>query len=178
MIYVFLADGFEEVEALAPVDILRRAGLQVRTVGVTGEYVTGAHGIRVAADVTAADLDEDIELIILPGGMPGTTNLQASPMVGQAIEHCAAKGIRMAAICAAPLILGDAGLLQGKRAVCFPGFEEHLTGAQLCAGGVVTDGSITTAKSAGHAIAFGIELVRLLCGEEKAHKTEQALMQL
>jgi len=178
MIYVFLADGFEEIEALAPVDIFRRAGLEVKTVGVTGQYVTGSHGIVVQADTVEPEISDDIQLIFLPGGMPGAENLQNSAIVQEMISHCAAAGVRMAAICAAPFILGEAQLLQGKRAVCFPGFEKHLHGAVISNEGVVTDGLITTAKSAGHAVSLGLELVRLLCGEEKAQKLEFLLMQM
>jgi len=178
MIYVFLADGFEEVEALAPVDILRRAGLDVKTVGVTGEYVTGTHGIQVKADTVEVDMTADIELIILPGGMPGTTNLETSPMVMEMIRYCQENNIRMSAICAAPLILGKMDILNGKNAVCYPGFEGMLCGAAISELGVVTDGLVTTAKSAGHAVPFAIELVRLLCGEDKAKKIEFSLMQM
>ena len=179
MIYVFLADGFEEVEALTPVDLLRRAGLTVKTVGISGEYVTGTHDIVVKADTLSAELTDDIELVILPGGMPGAENLWQSEMVQNTIKHCAENDIRMAAICAAPFILGKAGLLEGKRAVCFPGFEDQLKSAEICEGiGVVTDGLITTAKSAGHAVAFGLELVRQLKGEAAAKKLEFSLMQI
>lgn len=179
MIYVFLADGFEEIEALAPVDIFRRAGLDVKTVGVTGEYVTGTHGMIVKADATSVDLTDRLELAVLPGGMPGADNLNQSVMVHQTLEYCANNNVRMAAICAAPLILGEAGLLCGKRAVCFPGFESHLHGADICKdAGVITDGKITTAKSAGHAVSFGLELVRQLRGDAAAAFLENSLMQL
>ncbi len=179
MIYVFLADGFEEIEALAPADILRRAGLDVITVGVSGEFATGAHGITVKADTMTPIFDDKTELIILPGGMPGADNLNNSEIVQNAITFCKTENKRIAAICAAPYILGEADLLYGKKAVCFPGFESHLNGAEILSDvGVVTDGLITTAKSAGHAIAFGIELVRLLCGAETADKISFSLSQL
>ena len=120
MIYVFLANGFEEVEALAPVDMLRRAKLDVTTVGVTGKTVTGSHGIPLTADITAEELNigADMEMIVLPGGMPGTLNEEASPAVQAAINYCTANDRWIGAICAAPSILGHKGLLKGKTAVC------------------------------------------------------------
>lgn len=177
MIYVFLANGFEEIEALAPTDILRRAGFEVKTVGIGGSEITGAHGITVKADISAPEKSDALELIILPGGMPGTTNLQKSEIVQDMINYCAERNIRMAAICAAPLVLGEKGLLNAKKAVCFPGFEESLKGADVAEVGVVTDGLITTAKSAGHAVSFGLELVKQLKGEEAAEELRFSLMQ-
>ncbi len=168
MIYLFLAEGFEEVEALAPIDMLRRAKLNVTTVGVTGKIVTGSHGISVTADITADQLTigADMDMIVLPGGMPGTLNEEASPVVQAAIDYCAANDRFIAAICAAPSILGHKGLLQGKKAVCYTGFEKELTGAEIGTGGVVTDGKIITARGAGVAIEFGLTLVGALLGSE------------
>ncbi len=178
MVYVFLADGFEEMEALCPVDIMRRAGLEVRTVGITGKKVTGANGITVEADVLPPIDLKDVELIVLPGGMPGTSNLKASDTVQEAIRYCSEKGIRMAAICAAPSVLGGAGVLEGKRATCFPGFEGELKGAICCTEGVVNDGLITTAKSAGHAMEFALELVRQLVGVQESEAVRFSIMQI
>ena len=168
MIYVFLANGFEEVEALAPVDMLRRAKLDVTTVGVTGKTVTGSHGIPVTADITAEELNigADMEMIVLPGGMPGTLNEEASPTVQAAIDYCTANDRWIGAICAAPSILGHKGLLKGKTAVCYTGFEKELTGAQIGSTGVVTDGKIITARGAGVAVDFGLALVGALAGAE------------
>lgn len=168
MIYVFLAEGFEEVEALAPVDMLRRAKLDVTTVGVTGKIVTGSHGISVTADITADQLSIDaaMEMIVLPGGMPGTLNEEASPVVQAAIDYCAANDRWIGAICAAPSILGHKGLLQGKTAVCYTGFEKELTGAEIGTSGVVTDGKIITARGAGVAVDFGLTLVGAMLGKE------------
>ena len=173
-----LADGFEEVEALTPLDLRRRAGLEVATVGIGGDFATGSHGIKVACDLNAKVADPTVpDMLILPGGMPGTTNLDASPFVDEAIREVTKKGGRLAAICAAPLILGRRGLLEGKRAVCYPGFEEELKGATVLKdAGVVTDGLITTAKGMGVAFEFGTELVRLLCGEEQADAVSKATM--
>ncbi|MBR5442215.1 MAG: DJ-1/PfpI family protein [Clostridia bacterium] len=170
MIYVFLADGFEEIEALAPVDFLRRAGINTITVGVTGDVVLGAHNIAVKADVPLSEavLSEELDGIILPGGMPGAENLDNCSEVQSAIEYCAQNGKIISAICAAPFILGKKGLLNGKRATCFPGFEEYLEGATVTGEGVVKDGRIITAKGAGVAWEFGAEIAALLVGEEKS----------
>lgn len=177
MIYVFLANGFEEIEALAPLDLFRRAGLEARTVGVGSSEIIGTHGIAVKADITVPEKTDDLELIVLPGGMPGATNLQQSEMVQEMIDYCAENNIRMAAICAAPFILGEKGLLNCRKAVCFPGFEDSLKGAAIADAGVVTDGLFTTAKSAGHAVAFGLELVKQLKGEKAAEELRYSLMQ-
>ena len=133
MTYVFLADGFEEIEALTPVDILRRAGEKVITVGVTGKEVTGAHGIVIVADSTIEEEsthNENPNLIVLPGGLPGADNLRANAIVRELILRADRSGALIAAICAAPRILGELGLLGGKRAVCYPGFEKYLTNAK------------------------------------------------
>lgn len=168
MIYVFLAEGFEEVEALAPVDMLRRAKLDVTTVGVTGKVVTGSHGIPVTADITAEELSigADMEMIVLPGGMPGTLHEEASSVVQAAIDYCVKNDRWISAICAAPSILGHKGLLQGKTATCYTGFEKELKGAQIGSAGVVTDGKIITARGAGVAVDFGLTLVGAMLGAE------------
>ncbi len=178
MVYVFLADGFEEVEAIAPIDLLRRAGKEVVTVGVTGKVVMGAHKIPVTADITQEELTslERAEMIVLPGGMPGTLNEEASSVVQSAIDYCAANNIPMGAICAAPSILGHKGLLDGKKAVCYTGFEPELKGAVIGETGVVTDGSITTARGAGVAVDFGLELISVLCGAEKSAQIRSAIL--
>ena len=151
MIYVFLGHGFEDVEALAPVDMLRRAKLDVTTVGVTGKIVTGSHRIPVTADITAEELQigADMEMIVLQGGMPGTLNEEASETVQAAIDYCAKNDRWIGAICAAPSILGHKGLLQGKTATCYTGFEKDLLGAEICSDGVIQDGKYITARGAG-----------------------------
>lgn len=171
MIYVFLADGFEEIEALAPVDFLRRAGIDTITVGVTGDVVCGAHNIGVKADASLNDvvLCDELDGIILPGGMPGATNLDNSPAVQGAIDFCAQNGKIISAICAAPFILGKKGLLKGKRATCFPGFEEFLEGATVTGEGVVRDDNVITAKGAGVAWDFGAEIAAAIVGKEKSN---------
>lgn len=170
MIYVFLADGFEEIEALAPVDFLKRAGVEVLTVGVTGKNPCGAHGIRVEADVVLEDisLDDNVEGVILPGGMPGADNLNNCVEVHKAIDFCNGKGKIISAICAAPFVLGKRGLLKGKKATCFPGFEQYLEGATVENDGVVKDGNIITARGAGVAWEFGAEIAAALVGKEKS----------
>lgn len=176
MIYLLLAAGFEECEALMPLDLLRRAGHTVKTVAITAGPVTGSHGITVAADIPATEANEPIELLILPGGMPGTKNLDASPHVDRLIARAQADGGHIAAICAAPMILGKRGLLRGKEAVCYPGFEEHLLGARLSDRRVVTDGNVTTAIGMGAAAEFGLALVSLLSSREAANELASSAM--
>ena len=177
MIYVFLADGFEKTEAIAPIDILKRFGKEVVTVGVGGGKVTGAHGITVTADITDNDviMTDKVEMIVLPGGMPGTLNLEKSPVVQAAIKFCADNKKAIGAICAAPSIIGRLGLLSGKKATCFPGFEQFLEGAMFTGDLVNIDDDIVTARGAGAAIEFGLALGALLCGEKKAEKIAKAL---
>lgn len=178
MIYVFLADGFEETEAIAPIDMLRRAKLNVKTVGVGTKTPTSSHGIQVTADITTeeAQLDSELQLIVLPGGMPGTLNLKASDTVQKSIAFCVENKIPVGAICAAPSILGDLGLLDGREAVCFPGFEKNLHGAKVQNKLCVTDGQFTTACGAGAALVFGLELVKVLCGAEKSEEIRMAIV--
>lgn len=166
MIAIFLADGFEETEAVVPTDFLRRAGFTVKTVGVGGKTVTGAHGIPIVADITDKELNVDeVSLALFPGGMPGTVNLDKAEVTDKVIKSVISRGKRLAAICAAPSILGKRGLLEGKGAVCFPGFEGELIGAELKDVSTVTDGNVTTAKDATSAYDFAKELVRVLTGE-------------
>ena len=170
MIYVFLADGFEEIEALAPVDFLLRAGVEVKTVGVSGKFCKGTHGINVEADISLDEvvLDDNLQGIVLPGGMPGAENLNNSEDVQKAIDYCAENDKIIGAICAAPFILGRKGLLNGKNATCFPGFEDELEGASLVESGVIIDGQFVTAKGAGVAWEFGAAICSIITGEEKA----------
>lgn len=178
MIYVFLADGFEETEAIAPIDMLRRAKFDVRTVGVGTTTPTSSHGIRVIADISEAEVEltPELQLIVLPGGMPGTLNLDKSQTVHTAINYCVENEIPVGAICAAPSILGKLGLLSGRNAVCFPGFEQYLSGAKVLNEPCVTDGKFTTAAGAGTAIEFGLELVSVLCGEAKSAEMRSAIV--
>ena len=178
MVYMFLADGFEEVEALCPLDILRRAGVEITTVGIGGrDMIRGSHGITVQADmVDVMYRDSSPEMIILPGGMPGSSNLDESKTVDAALRAGARNGAYLCAICAAPLVLGKRGLLEGKNAVCFPGFEEFLAGATVVEDKtVVRDGKIITAKGMGAAFDFGLELVRALKDNETAEKIKSSV---
>ena len=169
MVIILLAEGFEELEALSPLDILRRENIDVKTVGIKSKTVTGSHGITVIADLTPEEVDlNEVELAIFPGGMPGTLNLDASVFTNEVISSVTSRGCMLAAICAAPLILGRRGLLMGKRAICFPGFENELKGAIISSRGVETDGLITTAKDYAHAFEFGHTLakeIKLFRGE-------------
>ena len=175
---MFLADGFEEVEALCPLDILRRAGLEVTTVGVGGkDVIRGAHGIIVHADIPDIMYrDSAPDMIILPGGMPGSSNLDESRIVDSALRAAYRQGKYLAAICAAPMVLGKRGYLEGKRAVCFPGFEEYLKGAAVTSdAALVRDGNVITAKGMGVAFDFGLELVRCLKDDGTAEKIKDSV---
>ena len=177
-IFVFLAEGFEEIEALTPVDVLRRAGLSVQTVSVMDEQiVAGAHGVPVLADRMFAEINpEDAEMILLPGGLPGATNLDAHEGLNQMILDFAAAEKPLAAICAAPLVLGNRGLLQGKKATCYPGFETYLQGAEYTAALVEKDGNIITGKGPGAAMEFAFAIVEKYCGIDKVNELKQGMM--
>ena len=177
MIYMFLAEGFEEVEALCPLDLMRRAGLSVTTVGVGSKRICGAHGITVEADIVDTDYCDDTpEMIFLPGGMPGTLNLGASQTVCHAIKTAVQSNAYLAAICAAPSILGDMGLLEGKEATCYPGFEDRLTGATLSQHRVVRDGKILTAAGMGVALEFGAAIISELYGSQAADSVLRSIL--
>ena len=187
MVLVFLAEGFEEIEALTPVDLLRRAGLDVKTAAVShggsGLAVTGSHGIPVTADAWAEDFTEESpEAVILPGGMPGAKNLDADPAVDGILKRAAADpDCVIGAICAAPMVLGRRGMLRGIRATCFPGFEGELDGALVIGadhpgGRAVTDGRFVTACGMGAATEFALALVRTLKGGEAAEALRSAIL--
>ena len=177
MVYCFLADGFEEVEAIAPVDMLRRAGLEVKTVGVSGEVISGSHGIKVIPDIDIKNivLDDNLEAVILPGGLPGATNLEENADVQKAIDFAAEKGKYICAICAAPQILGHKGLLKGKKAIAYPGFEKELEDAMISEEYVVLDGNFITAKGAGVATEFGLKIVSVLKSQALADEIGKAI---
>lgn len=177
-ILLFLAEGFEEIEAVAPIDVFRRAGIDVTTVSVSDKLtVTGAHGIGVNADVIfeKADLSGDF-LIYLPGGMPGTTNLDNHTGLKKLIEKQAAKRATIAAICAAPSILGKMGLLKEKEAICYPGFESFLTDAKISSSTIVKSGNILTAKGPGVAIPFALKIVEELKGKDTAQQVANGMI--
>lgn len=176
MVYVFLAEGFEEMEAIAPIDLLRRAGCDVKTVAVGAQTVMGAHGIAVKADITADQVTaDDLDAVILPGGMPGTLNLEASETVQEILDAAWQCGLVIGAICAAPSILGHKRFLVGKHAVCYPGFEKELYGASVDDASVVVDGRIVTAKGAGAAVDFGLALVEMLVSAEMAQALKEGI---
>ena len=171
MVYILLAPGFEEIEALAPADLLRRAGIDTALVSVTGEPVPGSHGITVTADITL-----DRVMIVLPGGGPGYKNLGKDPRVEQLVREAAERDLWVAAICAAPTLLGKWGLLKGKKAICYPGMEDQLTGALVqTAPGEIRDGKIITGRAAGNAIDFAAELIEALLDRAAADKVLESI---
>lgn len=177
-VYVFLADGFEDIEALAPIDILRRGGVEVVTVGIMGtNEVISAHGVTVLADVPfefAGDFS-DADILMLPGGMPGAANLNEHAGVKDALMRQNAAGKRIGAICAAPMVLGGLGLLRGKQATCYPGFEQYLEGAEYTADLCTVDGNITTGEGPAAAFPYGYELLRQLKGEEIVAELQEGM---
>lgn len=163
MIYVFFGQGFEEIEALTPVDLLRRAELPVQTVGIGKREITGAHGVTVRCDICDNEITPNgLEMIVLPGGMPGTLHLEKSEAVQTAIDYCVNNDKWIGAICAAPTILGHKGLLRGREATCFPGCEEQLIGAKLSSEPLCVDGHFITAKGPGMSMEFGLKLVEVM----------------
>ena len=170
-IAILLADGFEELEALTPIDILRRAGAEVDTIAIKNSTVCGAHGIKVIADILADEADVNAYgAVIFPGGMPGAKNLDESPFTDKIIDSVLKRGGHLAAICAAPLVLGHRGILKGKKATCFPGFENELYGAVKIDRNVVTDANVTTASGMPAAMDFAKELTALLVSDEAVNK--------
>ena len=175
--YVFLAEGFEEVEALTPVDILRRGGVTVKTVGIGAKTVTGSHGIPVVSDIAEEDvIPEEIDLMVLPGGIPGTPNLGASLTIQEGLAYAAQEDLWVGAICAAPSVLGENGLLHGRKYTCYPGFEndEKYHGTYTAAP-LQQDGKIVTANGAGNAMTFALYLLAALQGEEKALEVARSI---
>lgn len=178
MIYVFLANGFEETEAIAPIDLLRRSEKKVITVGIGDNVITSSHGVPVVTDTIAqeASLTDELEMIVLPGGMPGTLNLEKSEYVQAAIDFCVKNNKYIGAICAAPSILGHKGLLKGRKAVCYEGFEAQLEGAEIVSSGVAEDGIFITARGAGVAIDFGLKLVEKAVSKAESDRQRRAIL--
>ena len=171
-VYILFADGFEEVEAITPVDLLRRAGIDVKMVSVTGnETVTGSHGISFKTDMLYNSEVLDGDMLVLPGGMPGTTHLKESEAVKEAVDHYHKNGKYLAAICAAPTVFGEMGLLNGKMATCYPGLESGLLGAMWPGDSypVVVDGQFITSRGVGTAISFALKLIEILDSEKKSN---------
>lgn len=177
MVYILLAPGFEEAEALVPADLLRRANIETALVSIQGDTVTGSHGITVTADTLLEKIDlSKAEMIVLPGGGTGVKNLGTEPAVERLVRQAADQNIWVAAICAAPTLLGRWGLLEGRKAICYPGLEEQLTGAQVqTAPGEIKDGKIITGRAAGSAFDFGAELIEALLDRAAADKVLEAI---
>ncbi len=173
---VLLADGFEEIEALTVVDVLRRADLQVTTLALKHKDVKGAHGVQVQADALLDEATGDWDLLVLPGGQPGADTLRDDPRVAKLLHKQVQQGRWLAAICAAPIALGKQGLLKGKKATCYPGFEGQLTGAQLSQDAVVVDGKIVTSRGPATALPFALELVTLLRDKESSDRLRQGML--
>lgn len=175
---LFLANGFEEIEALATVDVLRRAQIPVQTVSITSDrVVTGAHDIPVTADTTFNEADfSDVEVLVLPGGMPGAKHLNEHEGLKALIKEFNARGKTISAICAAPMVLGGLGLLDGKRATCYPGFEPELIGAQTTGESVVVDGNITTGRGPGLVFDFALRLVEQIAGLATRQEVQNGLL--
>lgn len=177
-VYVFFANGFEEVEGLTVVDVLRRAGVEVCMVSVTGKTaVTGAQGITIQTDKLYQETDVcDGDMLVLPGGQPGTTNLGEYEPLTELLKAWNKEGKRIGAICAAPTVLGGLDILKGRKAICYPGCEAQLTGAEIVNERVVTDGNITTSKGIGTAIPFALELVKLLIDEKTSEEIKNGIV--
>jgi len=176
MTYLFLAPGFEEIEAIATIDVLRRGGVDVRTISILPEKrVVGAHNVPIEADDVIGNVNvADAEMLVLPGGMPGATNLRACDKLVDVLKSF--KG-HIAAICAAPaVVLGSLGMLKDKEAICYPGFEDQLNCRKLSDDVVVTDGNITTAIGPGFAMEFGLELVRIAKGDDKHDEVAEGML--
>jgi 4-methyl-5(b-hydroxyethyl)-thiazole monophosphate biosynthesis len=176
-VYIFLADGFEEVEGLTVVDLLRRAGIDIKMVSVTGERnVKGSNQITAIADILFEEADfSEADLLVLPGGMPGTLNLMKHKGLDKLLKEFNAEDRGLAAICAAPTIFGSKGFLKGKKAVCYSGMEEQLTDAVVTDSPVVVDGNITTSKGIGTAIEFALSIVKGFQGESAAEKLAKGI---
>ena len=177
-VYAFLATGFEEVEALAPVDVLRRGGVDIQTVSITGQReVEGAHGVTILADLLLDECPfDDADLLMLPGGMPGAQHLDSCLPLQQALVQHHRKGRLVAAICAAPMVLGHLGLLQGRRATCYPGFQSHLTGAEYTAELVTVEDNIITGEGPAASLPYAYTLLATLTNDATANQVAEGMM--
>lgn len=177
-IFVLLANGFEESEAIVPIDIFRRAGYEVKTISITEEReVTSSRNITVIADDVFKNVDfSSMDMLFLPGGMPGTKNLNESNDVISLVKESFVKDKYIAAICAAPSVLGKAGILKSKKATVYPGWEDKLTGATIEKKGVVVDGKIITARAMGVALDMALKIVEIISGEKEKEKLREAIL--
>lgn len=177
MVYVLLGTGFEETEAIAPVDLLRRAGVDVMTVGLQAKTVYGSHRIGIEADITIDEMDlTKLDMLILPGGLGGVASIRGCEAAMDAIRFAHENGKWLAAICAAPTILAELGILAGKTAVCYPGCEEGMDNVAIASQAAVRDGNLITGTSAGCAVAFGLALIEALKGAAEAHRIAQQIV--
>ena len=171
MVYMLLGTGFEETEAIAPLDLLRRAGVEVRTVGVNGKIIRSSHKVGIEADILLEELDlSDCEMIVLPGGLGGVTSVRASQGAMDALRRAWDDGKFVAAICAGPTVLADLGITDGKNATCYPGCESGMGSANMVTCAAFQDGRLITGASAGCAIPFGLKLVEALKGKDEADR--------
>lgn len=177
MVYILLGTGFEETEAIAPIDLLRRAGVEVQTVGLNGDLIYGGHGIGIAADITVEQMDlTQLQALVLPGGLGGVASIKASCLAMDAIRFAYDNGKLIGAICAAPTILAELGMLEGKTAVCYPGCEEGMRNVTIAEQAAVRDGNIITGTSAGCAIAFALALIEALKGKGESTRIAQQIV--
>ena len=177
MVYVLLGTGFEETEAVTPIDLLRRAGVSVATVGIGGKVITGSHGIPVAADIELGQMDlTDLDMIVLPGGLKGVASIKGCQAALEAVRFAWENGRFVAAICAAPTILAELGITDGRRATCYPGCEDRMGNANMVCVPAVTDGKLITGTSAGCAVPFGLALIAALKGQSAAQAVAEQIV--
>jgi len=171
MVYVLLGTGFEETEAIVPVDLLRRAGIPVMTVGINGKTVYGGHSIGIEADILLEEMDlSKMDMIVLPGGLGGVASIRGSKPAMDAVRYAWENGKYTAAICAGPTVLADLGITDGKKATCYPGCEGQMGSANMISAAAVTDGRLITGTSAGCAVPFGLALIAALKGQTEADR--------
>ena len=177
MVYMLLGTGFEETEAIAPLDLLRRAGVEVATVGLNGKIIYGSHGIGVEADLEIGEMDlTNLEMVILPGGLGGVASIRACEKAMEAVRFAWENGKYTAAICAGPTVLADLGIPDGKKATCYPGCEDRMGSAVMVNAAAVTDGKLITGTSAGCAVPFGLALIAALKGQEEADRIARQIV--
>ncbi len=177
MVYMLLGTGFEETEAIAPLDLLRRAGIEAATVGIGGKIIKGSHGIGVEADLTLEEMAlSNLDMIVLPGGLGGVASIKASEEALKAVRWAWENDRYVAAICAGPTILAQLGITDGKKATCYPGCEAQMGSATMVSAAAVTDGKVITGTSAGCAVPFGLALIAALKGQEAADAVEKQIV--
>lgn len=177
MVYILLGNGFEEIEAVAPLDILRRGGVEAKFAGVGGLIITGAHGIAVNCDVAAEDIDIDkADMLVVPGGLGGVESISGNETAMSKLKMAGENGVALAAICAGPTVLYRLGLLNGIKAVCYPGMEEEMPGVEFAQSAVCADGKVITGRGPGAALEFGFELLRYFKGDEAVAELRSSMV--